>query len=58
MQFIIKKSEYKSLKSDLFVVGMFKDGKINKSLDDVFSKNLSKAVKIEQFNGSYKKNIT
>jgi len=58
MQFIIKKSEYKSLKSDLYVVGMFKDGKINKSLDNVFSKNLSKAVKIEQFNGSYKKNIT
>tara|TARA_B100002052_G_scaffold95269_2_gene87906 strand:- start:1411 stop:2871 length:1461 start_codon:yes stop_codon:yes gene_type:complete len=58
MQFIIKKSEYKSLKADLLVVGMFKDGKQNKSLDIVFNKSLSKALKIEQFNGSYKKNIT
>ena len=37
---------------------MFKDGKQNKSLDIVFNKSLSKALKIEQFNGSYKKNIT
>ena len=58
MQFITKKSDYKSLKADLLVVGMFKDGKQNKSLDIVFNQNLSKAVKIEQFNGSYKKNIT
>ena len=58
MQFIIKKSEYNSLKTDLLIVGVFKDGNPNKSLDNVFNKDITKAIKIEQFNGSYRKNIT
>ena len=50
-------SNLSSIKSKLFMYGFFKDDVVNKTIDKVLGSLLSKTMKLESFNGSYKKNF-
>ena len=57
MKFIVKNTSLKYLKTDLLVVGIFKNNKINIALDKLFNNAVSKAVNIDNFKGDFKKSI-
>ena len=49
LNFILKKGTLNSIKSQLFIYGLFKNQKINKNLNDAFEGNLDKILKLESF---------
>ena len=50
-----KNISLKDIKSTLYVCGIHKDGKINKSIDSLFDNKLSIAIKIDSFKGDFGK---
>ena len=51
-------NQLKDLKADLFVLGLYKNQKINNTIDKFFDGKLSSALKIEKFNGEFLKRVT
>ena len=51
-------NQLKDLKADLFVLGLYKNQKINNAIDKFFDGKLSSALKIEKFNGEFLKRVT
>ena len=55
---ISSNNQLEKIKTGLFVLAVFKDQKINKTIDDFFDGQLSSAMKIEKFNGEFLKRFS
>ena len=55
--FEVKNIPFEKISSTLFVIGQYKEDKVNKNLDTLFNGRVSTAIKVDSFEGVYNKKI-
>ena len=55
--FEVKNIPFEKISSTLFVIGQYKEDKVNKNLDTLFNGRVSTAIKVDSFKGVYNKKI-